>query len=213
MTPFHVSEARAVALRLGIVDTDQLIPARFLRRPRSPDHARLLFHDRRFGADGTSLSDSPLNDPRNADAQILVVDGEFGVGSAREQAAWALYEFGFRVVVALRFGDVFRENALRCGILPILLAPSIVTAIMDWLAQQPDGVLRLDLAGQRIDGWPDGPATFDIDPFDKLLLAEGLDEYALTKLQREAHERFDQYYALRFPWFASRLTPGHDGSS
>lgn len=204
MTPFRLLEARAVALRLGIVDTDQLIPARFLRRPRSPDHARLLFHDRRFGPDG-SPKPFPLNECVNAAAQVLVSDGEFGVGSAREQAAWALYEFGIRCVVAPRFGDVFRENATRCGVLPIALDASGLAALLAHLDRRPDALLRVDLPAQSIEGWPEGPATFAIDPFDKLLLTEGLDEYSLTAREAAAHDRFDRAYARRFPWFATRL--------
>jgi 3-isopropylmalate/(R)-2-methylmalate dehydratase small subunit len=190
MTPFTILRARAVVLDLGIVDTDQVIPARFLKFPRGPAYRDYLFHDRRVRSRETGAAPFPLDRPEAAGARILISTGEFGVGSAREGAVWALDAFGFRAVLAPRFGDTFHDNCVRNGILPAAL-PLEALARLRAALTDADAEIGIDLPKQEIGAAHSPALRFEIDPFDKELLLKGLDEIALTETYGRAIAEFE----------------------
>ena len=169
------------------VDTDQIIPKQFLKAVVRSGLAKGLFFDWRNQPDSQFV----LNQPRFEKAEILVARANFGCGSSREHAVWALADFGFRAVIAPSFADIFKNNCLKNGILTIILKPAETDAIFDAIKQHQDYHLTIDLPAQTVAdkfGWS---ARFDIDPFPKRCLIEGLDDIALTLMQDEkikAHE-------------------------
>jgi 3-isopropylmalate/(R)-2-methylmalate dehydratase small subunit len=169
------------------VDTDQIIPKQFLKAVVRSGLAKGLFFDWRNQPDSQFV----LNQLRFEKATILVARANFGCGSSREHAVWALADFGFRAVIAPSFADIFKNNCLKNGILTVILTPAETDAIFDAIKQHQDYLLTIDLAAQKVSdefGWS---AHFDIDPFPKRCLLEGLDDIALTLMQDEkikAHE-------------------------
>jgi 3-isopropylmalate/(R)-2-methylmalate dehydratase small subunit len=190
-TPFTKLTARAAVLVRDDVDTDQIIPARFLKTTEKAGLAAALFADWRYGPDGSPRADFPLNAPDAAGAEILVGGRNFGCGSSREHAVWALAAGGFRAVVALSFADIFRNNAAKNGLLAVEVGSSMHAAIVAARARDPSASLTVDLEPQRV-SLPDGTSgEFPIDPFAKRCLLQGVDElgYLLTHAERiEAHE-------------------------
>src|SRR5918912_34712 len=188
MEPFTTLDAVAVPLDAANVDTDRIVPARFLKRPRGPDYARFLFHDLRFDAEGNEKPDFPLNRAPWREARILVADANFGCGSSREQAVWALTAYGIRAVIAPSFGDIFYNNSLKIGLLPIVLPAETAARLRHLLAEAPGAHLAIDLAAQTVTA-PDGAVhRFDIDAFEKRCLLEGLDDIRLTLRYRDEIE-------------------------
>jgi 3-isopropylmalate/(R)-2-methylmalate dehydratase small subunit len=169
------------------VDTDQIIPKQFLKAVVRSGLAKGLFFDWRNQPDSQFV----LNQPRFEKAEILVARANFGCGSSREHAVWALADFGFRAIIAPSFADIFKNNCLKNSILTIVLKPAETDAIFDAIKQHQDYHLTIDLPAQQVSdefGWS---AHFDIDPFPKRCLIEGLDDIALTLMQDEkikAHE-------------------------
>src|SRR5215813_1827103 len=164
MEPFKPLQAVAAPLAVPNIDTDQIIPARFLWRKRSEGWGHLLFNDLRFKDDGSPRPQFVLNRPEYRNAQILVADRNFGCGSSREHAVWALYDYGIRTVIAPSFGDIFFNNSLQNGLLPIVLPAERVEALRTMLEQAPGTRLSVDLAAQIVAG-PDGAIDrFEIDP-------------------------------------------------
>jgi len=145
MTPFTTLAARACPLPLQGVDTDQLIPARFMKRSRAEGYGKQLLHDMRFGADGAPVAGFPLNQPRFTGAQILVARRNFGTGSSREAAVYALADYGFRCVVAASFGDIFAANAVNNGVLPARVGEADAESLLDLLERGTVRDLRIDL--------------------------------------------------------------------
>ena len=178
--PFTTLTAIAAPLDMPNVDTDQILPARFLRRPRDERYATYGFHDLRFNPDGTPQPDFILNRPPFDRAGILVASRNFGVGSSREAAVYALLALGIRCVVAESFGDIFFSNALKNGLLPVRLPEPAVTALRDLILAAPGTALTVDLPQNRLTA-PDGTAhDFVIPPFSRDCLLRGLDEIGLT---------------------------------
>ena len=169
------------------VDTDQIIPKQFLKAVVRSGLAKGLFFDWRNQPDSQFV----LNQPRFETAAILVARANFGCGSSREHAVWALADFGFRAVIAPSFADIFKNNCLKNGILTVILKPEETDAVFDAIKRHQDYHLKIDLEAQKVSdefGWS---AHFDIDPFPKRCLIEGLDDIALTLIQDEkikAHE-------------------------
>lgn len=192
MEKFRQLEAVAVPLPSANIDTDQVIPARYLQKPRASDFGFYLFHDERRGADGEPRPDFPLNQPAHAGARILVAGRNFGCGSSREQAVWALHDGGFRAVIAPSFGDIFFSNALKNGLLPVVLPPDQVDAIVARLQAQPGTALRVDLAAQAVSGAGLAPMPFEVDPFSRHCLLEGLDEIDYTFTQMAAITAYEE---------------------
>lgn len=179
MEPFVRLRAVAAPLDMPNVDTDQVIPARFLGRPREEGLADALFHDLREKADFV------LNRPAFRGARILAADANFGCGSSRENAVHALFDAGFRAVIAPSFGDIFFGNCLKNGMLPIVLAEADVAEIRRALNERPGAEMTVDLETQTVTGPGNRSFAFEIDPFAKDCLLQGLDEVAFT-LKHEA---------------------------
>ena len=182
MKPFRDLRSAAIVLDADDVDTDQIIPARFLTTTVKKGLGRQLFNDWRYDKQGEPRPEFVLNRPEFKGRNILVAGRNFGCGSSREHAPWALVDWGFRVVVALSFADIFRNNALKNGLLPISLDPALHRALIAHLEQEPDTQLEVDVA-ERFLHVPGGPtARFELDAFAQRCLLEGLDE--LGYLQR-----------------------------
>ena len=176
MQPLTKLNSRVVALPLNDIDTDQIIPARFLKVTDKADLAANLFADWRYAADGSPRPDFVLNQPQSRGAQMLFAGNNFGCGSSREHAPWALIGFGFRVVVATSFGDIFRNNALKNGLLPVKVDADAHQKMRAVLEENPQGEWSLDLEAQTL-SLPGGLTVhFDVDPFSKTCLIRGTDE-------------------------------------
>jgi 3-isopropylmalate/(R)-2-methylmalate dehydratase small subunit len=175
--PFVRVSGTAVPLAMANIDTDQIIPARFLKRPRDARYAAYAFHDLRFDENGTARPDFVLNDPRFAGAEIMVADRNFGVGSSREAAVYALAALGIRCVIAESFGDIFFSNALKNFLLPVAL-PAEAVAALRALAEAGEPI-TVDVERQVVRaGNREHP--FTIPAFARTCLLEGLDEIGLT---------------------------------
>ena len=184
MEKFTTVELKVVPLPQANIDTDQILPARFLHKPRSSDYGQYLFHDFRFGPDGAVKPDFVLNRPRYEGARILVAGRNFACGSSRENAVWALYDYGMRVALAPSFGDIFFANSLKNGFLPVALPEETIDGIFADLSRFPDACIRVDLEHQIV-VLPGGIRTgFEIEPFAKHCFLNGLDEldYTLTRM-------------------------------
>jgi 3-isopropylmalate/(R)-2-methylmalate dehydratase small subunit len=165
-----------IAIPTDNIDTDQIIPARFLKTTSKTGLGKNLFADWRYNPDGTPKPDFPLNQPEAQSAQILLAGDNFGCGSSREHAPWALTDFGFRVIVSTSFADIFRNNALKNGLLPVAVDPETHRQLFSLLKEEPDLDITIDLASQSL-VLPDGRrVTFPIDAFSKECLLEGIDQ-------------------------------------
>ena len=181
MEPIRVLRSRTVALPIDNVDTDQIVPARFLKVTDRQGLGSRLFSDWRYLPDGSPRPGFVLNRPEAAGARILVAGDNFGCGSSREHAPWALYDFGFRAVVSTSFASIFRNNALKNGLLPIVVEPALHRRLLEAPAE---ATIDLDARTLVLD---DGTtATFPIEPFARLCLLEGLDELSFLLGQEEA---------------------------
>jgi 3-isopropylmalate/(R)-2-methylmalate dehydratase small subunit len=200
MTPFTVLEGVAAPLDKSKVDTDQILPARYLRRPRDEGYEQFLFRDWRFREDGSENPGFVLNQAPYRDAKILVADRNFGGGSSREQAPWALADYGIRCVIAPDFGDIFYFNSLKTGLLPVQLDASVCEAMRAALRANPGATIKVDLPAQSVTG-PDGEShRFEMDAFRKKCLLEGLDDIGVTLEHEAAITSFEQRYRTRFDW-------------
>jgi len=182
--PFTVFTSRVVPLPAENVDTDQIVPARYLKVTDKTGLAEALFRDWRFNEDG-SLNSPPfvLDQPGMADRQILLVGDNFGSGSSREHAPWALAAWGVRAILSTSYADIFRSNSLKNGVLPIVVDPATHARLFELLTDRPDAELTVDLAEQGV-LLPDGTTIdFEIDPFAKRMILAGTDElgYLLSK--------------------------------
>ena len=200
MTPFTRLEAVAVPLDLPNVDTDRVIPARFLRNPRSAGYGQFCFHDLRLRPDGTEDAGFVLNQAPYREARILVAAENFGCGSSREGAVWALAGRGIRAVVAPSFGDIFHENCLRNGLLPVRLPADTVASLRRTLHAAPGATMTIDLPGQTVTGPDAASHRFEIDPFRKQALLEGLDDIGLTLRHAAAIDAYEARHAAEWPW-------------
>ena len=202
MEPFEVLTAVAAPIDRDDVDTDQLLPARFLLKRRSdPAYPTFLFHDQRFDGQGQPRPAFVLNRPAYAPARMLVGRRNFGGGSSREAAAIALWAAGFRVVIAQSFGDIFYANCVKNGILPVRLEAAAVQSLQAQLQAQPGTALTVDLPQQQV-RTPNGAChAFDIDAYSKDCLRQGLSQIGLTLRHRANIDAFESAYRARHPWF------------
>jgi 3-isopropylmalate/(R)-2-methylmalate dehydratase small subunit len=182
------------------VDTDMIIPARYLKTIARGGLGKALFHAQRFKPDGSENPDFILNKPAYRQSQILVAGPNFGCGSSREHAPWALLDFGIRVIVAPSYADIFYANCFKNGILPITLPQAVCDQLMDDAKKGANARLTVDLAAQTITR-PDGSVvTFDIDPFRKHALLNGLDEIGLTEQKAKTIGTFEESSRASQPW-------------
>ena len=200
MRSFTRLTAVAAPIDLPHVDTDRVIPARFLRKRRDAADPSLLFHDVRFDAEGREREDFVLNQPPFRQARILVTAENFGCGSSREWAVWALDAFGVRAVIGSSFGDIFHENCFKNGLLPVRLPADIVAELRRQLHASPGATVTVDLEAQTVTG-PDGTRHhFDVDAFRKHSLLTGQDDIALTLTYDSAIRDFEARRRTEAPW-------------
>ncbi|MBM6581054.1 3-isopropylmalate dehydratase small subunit [Microvirga sp. BT689] len=202
MQPFQRLAATACPLPYANIDTDQLIPARFMKRSRAEGYGGYLLHDMRFSGDNVEISDFPLNRPRHRNAQILVARRNFGAGSSREAAVYALVDYGIRCVIAPSFGDIFASNSVNNGLLPARVDERDAETLIR-LLEANDTMLIVDLMEQMISaGGLSVP--FNIDPVWRMKLLNGWDDIDLTINQADAITRFRADDLSRRPWAVPR---------
>lgn len=202
MDKFETLIAVAAPYYHADVDTDELIPHRFLRKPLSAGYGNFLFYDKRRMADEGEDPDFVLNQAPYRGAQVLVSGRNFGCGSTREGAVYALRDYGIRAIVAPGFADIFSGNCIQNGVLPIVLPEASVEALRDQLTDHPGAKVAIDLEQQTLTLPAGTVQRFEIEAARKSQLLEGLDEIAITLKHRDAIARFEAGYRTRLPWLA-----------
>ena len=190
----------AAPLSLINVDTDMIIPKQFLKTIERTGLGKHLFSEMRYDDNGIERPDFVLNQPAYRTAQILVAGDNFGCGSSREHAPWAILDFGIRCVIAESFADIFYNNCFKNGILPIKLPASDVALLMDDAQRGANATITIDLPAQEISGPDGGKVHFEIDPFRKHCLIEGLDDIGLTLQKAAAIDKFEKKSAQSRSW-------------
>jgi len=190
----------AAPLKIANVDTDQIIPARFLKTIKRTGLGRDLFAPHRYREDGSENPDFVLNKPAYRGAQILVAEDNFGCGSSREHAPWALLDFGIRCVISTSFADIFYNNCFKNGILPIVVSKSDLDKLMDDADRGSNATLTIDLENQVIQGPDGGTLAFEVEPFRKHCLLNGLDDIGLTLEKKPEVTAFETKIAADRPW-------------
>ncbi|MGY6125477.1 3-isopropylmalate dehydratase small subunit [Paraburkholderia strydomiana] len=187
----HVDAVAAPVVAINC-DTDQILPARFLQKPRSDDFGKFLFRSLRFGPDDIEQPDFVLNRAAYRDSRIVVANHNFGCGSSREHAVWALYDYGIRAAIAPSFGDIFFINCLKNGLLPIVLPEAVVLPLLDTLLASPGSRIAVDLPAQTVT-LPDGAVhAFHMEPFAKECLLRGMDEIDYTLSHQDRIDAFER---------------------
>jgi 3-isopropylmalate/(R)-2-methylmalate dehydratase small subunit len=205
MKPFTTLVGIAAPIEAPNVDTDQLAPARFLRKPREDGYQNFLFHDLRFNQDGSKKLDFVLNQPSYAQAEIMVVNRNFGGGSSREQAVWCLVDYGVRCIIGSSFGDIFYNNAVNHGLLLIKESEQNCQALRKQLHMQPGAQMKIDLESQHFTDAAGTTYDFEIEESRKKRLLLGLDEIGLTLQYTDQMDAFELTYRAERPWlFANR---------
>ena len=200
MQPFTTLSGVAAPLPMVNVDTDMIIPKQFLKTTKRTGLGSALFFEMRTRPDGSENPDFVLNKAAYEKAQILVAGANFGCGSSREHAPWALLDFGIRCVIAPSFADIFYNNCFKNGILPIALPQTEIDKLLDDASRGPNATITIDLPNQEIRGPDGGVIRFDIDPFLKRCLMEGLDDIGLTLEKAEHIDSFETEHRTRRPW-------------
>ncbi|MGE4242358.1 3-isopropylmalate dehydratase small subunit [Ramlibacter sp.] len=201
MEAFTTLTAVAAPIDRDNIDTDQLLPPRFLLKRRSdPAYPTFLFHDQRFGEQGQPRPDFVLNRAPYREARIIVASQNFGGGSSREAAAIALQAYGIRCVVAVSFGDIFYNNCIKNGILPVRLPAPVAAGLRAQLQAAPGATLTVDLREQCVIDTRGAREPFEIDGFSRQCLLEGLSAIDLTLQHRATIDAFEQKYRTSFPW-------------
>jgi 3-isopropylmalate/(R)-2-methylmalate dehydratase small subunit len=197
MQPFTVLEGVAAPMRVINVDTDMIIPKQFLKTIKRTGLGKSLFYEARFDEAGNENPDFVLNKPAYRKAQVLVAGDNFGCGSSREHAPWALLDFGIRCVISTSFADIFYNNCFKNGILPIVVKPEELEELFRDADRGANATLTIDLPNQEIRGPDGGSIKFEIDPFRKRCLMEGLDDIGLTLEKKPAIDAYEQKLAQR----------------
>ena len=200
MDKFTTLTGVAAPLPLRNIDTDMIIPKQFLKAIQRTGLGKSLFFEMRFDEDGKEVEDFVLNKPAYRKAQILVTGENFGCGSSREHAPWALLDFGIRCVIAPDFADIFYNNCFQNGILPIKLPQQDVDKLMDDAQRGANATITIDLEAQEIRGPDGGVIKFEIDEFRKHCLLNGLDNIGLTLKKESAIEAFEKKTSNARPW-------------
>ncbi|MQA90864.1 MAG: 3-isopropylmalate dehydratase small subunit [Gemmatimonas sp.] len=197
MEPIESFTSRVVLLPAENVDTDQIIPARFLKVTDKTGLGDALFSDWRYNADGSPKADFVLNRPESMGAQVLFAGDNFGCGSSREHAPWALVGYGFRAVISTFFADIFRNNSLKNGLLPITVSPDVHQALQARLKNDLDAEVTIDLAEQALSLPDGGTVEFPIDPFAKHCLLNGVDQFAFLLGEEDAIREYEETHPPR----------------
>jgi 3-isopropylmalate/(R)-2-methylmalate dehydratase small subunit len=200
MEPFHHLSSVAAPLDMINVDTDMIIPKQFLKTVERTGLGKALFHELRSRPDGSENPEFVLNRPAYKNAQILVTGANFGCGSSREHAPWALLDFGIRCVISPSFADIFYNNCFKNGILPIQLSQSDIDKLMDDAERGANAIISVDLEKQEIRGPDGGCVRFDIDPFRKQCLLNGWDDVALSLRHEATISDFEARRKTQMPW-------------
>ena len=191
MKPFTNVQSRIVPLPIANIDTDQIIPARFLKTTSKEGLDKQLFCDWRYDEQGNPKPDFILNQPQGQGASILLAGDNFGCGSSREHAPWALTQFGFRAIISTSFADIFKQNSLKNALLPIVVPPGVHAMLFDMVAKNPDQEVVIDLAAQTL-SIPGGRSVeFPVDAFAKHCLLEGVDQLGYIQKQEETISAFE----------------------
>ncbi len=202
MEQFQTIVSRAAVLPVDNIDTDQIIPARFLKTISKDGLGDQLFYDWRYESDGSPKPEFLLNRPEAKGCRVLVAGDNFGCGSSREHAPWALTQYGFRVVISTSFADIFRSNSLKNGLLPVIVPRDIHARLLALLQADAAAQVQVDLASQTL-ALPDGTKTeFPIDGFSKTCLLEGVDELGFLLKQSSAIAAFEAKRETRFSTLA-----------
>jgi 3-isopropylmalate/(R)-2-methylmalate dehydratase small subunit len=200
MDKFTYLAGVAAPLHILNCDTDMIIPAQWLKTIKRTGLGKGLFQKDRYRDDGSENPDFVLNKPAYRNAKILVAEDNFGCGSSREHAPWALMDFGIRCVISTSFGDIFYNNCFKNGVLPIRVSKEDLEKLFDDAERGANATLSIDLEKQEIRGPDGGVVTFDIDPHRKRCLLEGLDDIGLTMEKETKIESFEEKAAAARPW-------------
>lgn len=190
---FNILTSTCAPLRAENVDTDQIIPARFLKGTSREGFGENLFRDWRFDANGNPIEGFVLNDPRYAGAKILVAGKNFGCGSSREHAAWAIADYGFRAVISTFFADIHKNNELNSFVLPVVVSPEFLNELFASIEADPQTTVTIDLPAQSVCNNATGRTeSFEINPYKKQCLTEGLDDIEYLLSRRDDIETFER---------------------
>jgi len=200
MEPFTTLSGVAAPLPIVNVDTDMIIPKQFLKTIKRTGLGKALFYEMRTRPDGSRNPDFVLNRPAYANAKILISGANFGCGSSREHAPWALLDFGIRCIIAPSYADIFFNNCFKNGVLPIVLPQADVDKLLDDAARGANATVSIDLASQEIRGPDGGCIKFDVDPFRKQCLLNGWDDIGLTLRQESKISAFETARKTQMPW-------------
>ena len=200
MQKFETLTGVAAPLNIVNIDTDMIIPKQFLKTIKRTGLGKSLFFEMRYTQEGQELPGFVLNQPAYRKSQILVAGDNFGCGSSREHAPWALLDFGIRCVISTSFADIFYNNCFKNGILPIKVSPEDLKKLMDDAERGSNATMTIDLPNQEIRGPDGGKVKFDIDPFRKHCLLNGLDDIGLTMEKASAIDSFEKKQAAAQSW-------------
>jgi 3-isopropylmalate/(R)-2-methylmalate dehydratase small subunit len=200
MDKFTTLEGVAAPLKIINVDTDMIIPKQYLKTIKRPGLGKGLFSEQRYNDDGSENPDFVLNKPSYRNAKILVAGDNFGCGSSREHAPWALGDFGIRCVISTSFGDIFYNNCFKNGILPIRVTHEELDKLFDDAERGANATLTIDLEKQEIRGPDGGSIKFEIDPFRKHCMINGLDDIGLTMQKSKSIDTFEAKEKAERPW-------------
>jgi 3-isopropylmalate/(R)-2-methylmalate dehydratase small subunit len=195
--PFATFTSALIPLPAENVDTDQIIPARFLKTTEKSGLADALFYDWRYDAEGAPRPDFVINRPEMQGRQILLAGDNFGAGSSREHAPWALTSWGIRAILSTSFADIFRSNALKNGLLPVEVDADTHRALFDLVTADPDAELSVDLEAQAVHLPGDQDIAFDIDPFARRMLLDGTDEIGWLLARTDAIDAWEAAHSAR----------------
>lgn len=202
MNKFTKHTGTTVAIYKANIDTDQIIPKQFLKRIERTGYGRFLFYDWRFNPDGTPSEAFILNDPHYASASILIAGANFGCGSSREHAPWSLMDYGFKAVIASNFADIFYNNSLKNGLLPVALDEELVSNLAERSAADALYSLTIDLETKVVSDAEELRASFEIDEFYRHCLLGGLDDIGLTLHNEPAIGRYEDMLAATTPFLS-----------
>ncbi len=197
MNQFDALTGKMIAVQTENIDTDQIIPARFLKTISKAGLGQHMFADWRYGENGEVREECVFNLPHAADAQVLIAGDNFGCGSSREHAPWALMDFGFRAIVSTSFADIFRNNALKNGLLPVIVDEETQQQLFSLADEDQEATVTIDLAQQTLT-LPDGRTVeFPIDGFSKTCLLEGIDQLGYLQKQEDSIVAYEQAHPAR----------------